>query len=121
MSILWWNNKKNKKKHLTESEAHKKLDLIEKLLFPNFTTETLPNGSCFHVDYSTDSNLQAALVDLEDGINNQQTHETIGSVLKTLAAVRSIMQAYPIMDKNAEYIIVDTKPPTYIQEMETEI
>lgn len=116
MNLLWW--KKKKKKVLTQSEAEKRLALIEQVLFPNFTTEIMPNGTYFHVDYSADSNLQGAIVDLEEGINTPQIHETLSSVLKNLSIVRKIVQAYPEMDSRAEYIIVDNKPAEQIKELD---
>lgn len=92
-----------------KSEAERKLQQLEQLLFPPFTTESMPDGTIFHMDYSADSNLSAALIDLQDGTNDRVTQNTVAKVLKKLEDARKILEAYPFMDKRAKYVIVDTE------------
>jgi len=92
-----------------KSEAEVKLAQLEQILFPPFTTESMPDGTIFHMDYSADSNLSAALIDLQDGTNDRVTQKTIAKVLKNLEDARKVLEAYPFMDKRAKYVIVDTE------------
>jgi hypothetical protein len=103
-----WFWKKSKTPEQRKSEAEKKLALIESILFPQFSTESTPEGLIFHVDYSIDSNLQTILDDLEEDRNDAATRKVMGVVIKKLMKTREILEAYPLMDKRAEYIIVDT-------------
>lgn len=81
------------------------------MLFPQLETheELQQNGQIikYHVDKSVDSNLDAALIDLQDGKNDQIVHGTINSTIKRLINVRRMLEAYPKLDKDAKYIIVD--------------
>ena len=85
----------------------KELQYIVELLFPNLITEELPDGTIFQIDRSIDSNLGAALIDLQDGKNDQIVQKTLNGVLNRLIEVRKILQAYPELDIRAKYIIVD--------------
>ena len=76
------------------------------LLFPPLVTQT--NGEdIFQIDYSVDSNLDAALMDLQDGNNDAVTQKTITGVVKRLNKARKILQAYPELDTRAKYLLVD--------------
>lgn len=94
-----------------ETPAEQKLEQIRELLFPQLTTEQeLSNdGSLikFHVDNSVDTNLDAALIDLQEGNNDQIVQETINEVVKKLIEVRRLLEAYAQMDPEAKYIIVE--------------
>ena len=98
-----------KKKEQTPAEIQ--LEKIKELLFPKLElhqqldeTGTLIK---FHVDHSVDTNLDAALVDLQDGNNDLTTQQTIGEVVKKLIEVRRYLEAYASFDPEAKYIIVD--------------
>lgn len=99
-----------------ETPAEQKLEQIKELLFPQLTTEEeLSNdGSLikFHVDYSVDSNLDAALIDLQEGNNDEIVQGTINEVVKKLIEVRRLLEAYARMDPNAKYIIVENPKNT---------
>ena len=91
-----------------ETPAEKKLEEIRSILFPPVEKQEL-GGVKFQVDYCVDSNLDAALVDLESGHNDKKTQETINNCIKQLSKVRKILGAYDLFDKDAKYILVETK------------
>lgn len=105
MKLPW----KIKKK--IETPADQKLEQIKNLLFPQLVTEEeLGNDGSFikfHVDYSVDSNLDAALIDLQEGNNDEVVQGTINEVVKKLIEVRRLLEAYAKMDPEAKYIIVE--------------
>lgn len=95
----------------SETPAEIKLEQIRQLLFPKLelNEEICKDGSIikFHVDYSVDSNLDAVLMDLQDGNNDEVTQGTINDVVKKLIEARKLLEAYAEFDKEAKYIIVD--------------
>ena len=105
MKLPW----KIKKK--IETPADQKLEQIKNLLFPQLVTEEEINNDGtiikFHVDYSVDSNLDAALIDLQEGHNDEVVQGTINEVVKKLIEVRRLLEAYAKMDPEAKYIIVE--------------
>lgn len=105
MKLPWTVKKK------IETPADQKLEQIKELLFPQLTTEEeLSNDGTilkFHVDYSVDSNLDAALIDLQEGHNDEVVQGTINEVVKKLIEVRRLLEAYAKMDPEAKYIIVE--------------
>lgn len=94
-----------------ETPADLKLEQIKNLLFPplEINEEIDKDGSPikFHVDYSVDSNLDAVLMDLQDGNNDEVAQGTINEVVKRLIKVRQLLEAYAKIDTDAKYIIVD--------------
>lgn len=94
-----------------ETPAEMKIEQIKALLFPplELNEEMGKDGNVikFHVDYSVDSNLDAALMDLQEGNNDRTTQNTINDVTKRLIQVRKLLEAYASLDKDAKYIIVD--------------
>lgn len=112
-----WFWKKKKSPEERKSEAERKLAQIEQLLFPPFSTESSPEGMIFHVDYSIDSNLEGALADLQDGKNDTIIHKTVNVSIKKLIEARKILEAYPFIDKRAQYVVVDN-PPDHIEGIE---
>lgn len=85
------------------------------ILFPPHQ-EKKEDGQTFIVDYSVDYNLLGALVDLENGSNDEVTRDTIRSVITKLGEARALLMAnYPI-EKEARYLLVDTPPETQIEE-----
>jgi len=93
-----------KKPAIPEDERLKK---IISLLFPPLAVHITPNGLKYHIDYSADSNLDAALTDLEEGVNDAATQKTIRDVSDRLAKIRQILEAYREIDDEAKYIMVD--------------
>jgi len=93
-----------KKKIKTSSDQ--KIDQIIAILYPPLKLEE-EDGIKFHIDYGADSNLDAALTDLEDGHNDPIARKTIKEVSDRLLKVRRLLEAYSQLDKDAQYVIVD--------------
>lgn len=80
---------------------------VTDILFPDL--KTFENeGGVYQVDYSVDSNLESALTDLKEGTNDQVVQNTIAKAIDALIEVRKILQAYPMLDERAKYVIIDT-------------
>ena len=92
-----------------KTTAEEKLEEIKNILFPPFSKQT-NQDIIFLVDYSADSNLQAAVGDLEEGHNDEIVQGTINKVIDRLIEVRKILKAYGEFDTEAKYIIVDDLP-----------
>ena len=94
-----------------ETSAEIKLEQVKKALFPPLIVreEMTADGQVmrYHVDYSVDSNLDAALMDLQEGNNDSLTQDTINKVVARLNEVRRLLEAYAQLDKDAKYIIVE--------------
>ena len=90
-----------------KSSAEQKLDQLTSLLFPPFEKQTLNNGDKILIDYSIDSNLEAALSDLDDGHNDPASRITIRLSIDRLINARKILEAYGEFDTEAKYIVVD--------------
>lgn len=102
--------------------AEQKLKEISDILFPPLETDQKmdENGTPikFHVDYSVDSNIEAALADLYDGHNDEIVQSTLRKSVEKIYKVRKILEAYPIIDENIKYIIVDTGKEDYVEAAE---
>lgn len=100
---------KVEKKPLTSAEE--KLEEIKSILFPplELHEELTKDGEIikYHIDYSVDSNIDAALIDLYDGNNDTVVQATLNKAVTRLNKVRKMLEAYAIFDKEAKYIIVD--------------
>jgi len=77
------------------------------ILFPPLVKREGKDG-VYQIDYSIDSNLQSALLDLEEGTNDKVVQDTISKAIMALIEVRNILQVYPELDDQARYVIVDT-------------
>ena len=106
MKMPW----KIKKKINTPAEE--KLEQLKLLLFPyrRLEDDFCSDGTSlkYHIDFSVDSNLDAVLVDLQEGHNDQVVHNTVNSVVKKLIEARRLLEAFAEIDHSAKYIIVDT-------------
>jgi len=85
-----------------EGELQKVVDI----LFPPLETVEKEEG-VFVVDYSIDSNLEAALLDLRDGTNDAVVQTTIRKAIERLQNVRKILLAEESIDKRAQVLMVD--------------
>ena len=92
-----------------KTTAEEKMEEIKNILFPPFKKQK-EKDITFLVDYSADSNLQAAVGDLEEGHNDEVVQGTINKVIDRLIEVRKILKAYGEFDTSAQYIIVDDLP-----------
>jgi hypothetical protein len=92
--------------------AEERLDQIKDILFPpsKLNEEMDKDGSIFkwQVDYSADMNLDAALTDLEEGINDPAVHNTIRDISKRLSSIRQLLDAYMELHPEARYIMVES-------------
>lgn len=104
-----------------ETPAEQKLEQIKNLLYPQLVTEEeLGNDGVifkFHIDHSVDSNLDAALIDLQEGHNDEIVQGTINEVVKKLIEVRRLLEAYAKMDPEAKYIIVENPKNDSIEDI----
>jgi len=95
----------------TWTPSDERLEEIKTILFPPLILEEKmdKDGSVtkYHIDYSVDSNLDAALMDLQDGHNDPVSHKTINSVINRLMKARRLLEAYAQLDKDAKYILVE--------------
>ena len=87
--------------------AEQKLEQIIAIMFPPLTVHVDKEGNKFHVDHAIDTNVEAALTDLQDGYNDKATQKTLQSMADRLVEVRRILQAYAEIDVEAKYFIVD--------------
>ena len=68
------------------------LQQVVELLFPIIELTKDEDGE-YYVDRSVDSNLFAALVDLQEGMNDEVVHTTIRAVINKLQAARKLLDA----------------------------
>ena len=91
--------------------AEEKIEQIKSLLYPPLKLEEEfdKDGTSmkYHIDFSADSNLDAVLMDLQEGYNDKVAHDTINDVINRLSQVRKLLEAYAQLDPDARYIIVD--------------
>ncbi|MGZ4849774.1 MAG: hypothetical protein ACXV2C_00110, partial [Candidatus Bathyarchaeia archaeon] len=80
-----------------KSEAELKIEELIQLLFPPLVVEER-DGHKFHVDNSADANLEAALIDLEEGHNDRGAQNTIRKIADRLFEARKILDAYNELD-----------------------
>ena len=109
-------------KRKIQTPAEIQLEQIKNLMFPQLTTEQELNNDGtiikFHVDYSVDSNLDAVLIDLQEGHNDEVVQGTINEVVKKLIQVRRMLEAYAKMDPEAKYIIVENPKNESIEDID---
>lgn len=106
-----------KKQTLPKTTAEEKLEKVIQILFPPLVLRE-EGEMKYHIDYSADSNLDAALVDLEEGHNDPVVHKTIRGVANRLVDVRRILEAYRLLDTDAKYLIVDDLGGEDVEEIE---
>jgi hypothetical protein len=97
--------------------AEEKLEQIRNILFPSpeLRHEVDPKtGEAYkwQVEYSADMNLDAALIDLEEGHNDKAVHNTIRGVVDMITEIRDILDAHMELSKEARYILVENKRDT---------
>ena len=98
--------------------ADEKIDQIIKLLFPPLDLQTDKNGDKFHIDYSIDTNLEAALMDLEDGHNDAASQKTIRNCTDRIIKVRQILEAYREISNDVKYFIADDLEESNIEKIQ---
>lgn len=90
-----------------KTTADEKIERIINILFPPLELHTDKNGDKFHVDYSVDTNLEAALMDLEEGHNDAASQKTVRNVTNRIIKVRQLLEAYREIHDEAKYFIAD--------------
>jgi hypothetical protein len=83
------------------------LERIANLLYPE-PEEKIKDDMVILVDRSVDNNLHAALIDLEDGTNDETTRRTIRACVQRLFEIREILEARYRVNERARYLMVDT-------------
>jgi len=100
-----------KVKKKIDTPDQEKLERIKNLLFPPLVLkeEMAKDGQMikYHVDYSIDSNLDAVLMDLQEGHNDPACHKTLNTIITRLNRIRILLDAYAEIDADARYILVD--------------
>ena len=95
----------NKKRYTPESDKMKR---VIDTLFPQLTTHQ-EDDIRFQVDNSVDSNLEAALMDLQSDINDETVHNTIRSCINRIRSLRKTLDIHHLIDLEAQYLMV--QPP----------
>ena len=90
-----------------KTPAEEKIEHIIQMLFPPCKTEKDSKGNKFHVDYSADRNLDAALIDLEEGHNDEVCRNTIKKVANKLFELREYLEVQQLLDPEVKYILVE--------------
>lgn len=106
LQMIPWTIERKKK-----TKEEQQLEDIKDILFPKLelAQEQTQDGMVtkYHIDRSLVGNLDSALMDLQEGYNDVNTHETINHVITELEKIRKILGAYNSIDKEAKYIFVD--------------
>ena len=90
-----------------KTSADEKIEQVINILFPPLDLQTDKNGDKFHIDYSIDTNLEAALMDLEDGHNDAASQKTIRNCTNRIIKVRQLLEAYREIHDEVKYFIAD--------------
>lgn len=95
-----------------ETTESKLIEEIKNILFPPLQTETQLDESGetikYQVDSSVDMNLDAVLIDLQEGYNDGPCHETLRKIVEKLIKVRKLLNVDYNFDKDAKYIIMSS-------------
>lgn len=104
------------------TEAERKVQEVINILFPPLRIEEDSDGEekiKYMVDSSIDNNLYAVLIDLQEGINDDNCQKTLNSCITALNKVRTLLEAYMQLDEEAKYIIVESpKSDVNVDEIE---
>ena len=101
-----------------KTSADEKIEQVIKILFPPLDLRFDREGNKYHIDYSADTNLEAALMDLEDGHNDQASQKTIRGISDRLIRVRKLLEAYQEIDAEAKYFIADDLEGKDVEEIQ---
>lgn len=90
--------------------AVKQLEDIKQILFPAFETTTTDEGQIIQIDYSADSNLEAALSDIEDGYSDETVQKTIKNVIDRVYKIRKLMNVWQEIKAETQGIVIAAQP-----------
>ena len=94
-----------KKREITDSDH--KLKQITDLLFPQFDIRISSAGDKYIVDSSADSNMDAAIADLQEGILDNTCISTLEACAQRLSQVREILNPAQIMVNGVDKYILN--------------
>ena len=86
--------------------ADSTIQQIERLLFPPFEVHHTNDGAEICVDRSVDTNLYAALVDLEEGIVDEIVLKSIKDSIDVLTQVRHLLNVKQQLVTDPELLVV---------------
>ncbi len=97
--------------------AEEKLEQIRDILFPKaqLMHDVDPKTGQeykWQVEYAADMNLDAALIDLQEGHNDKAVHNTVKGVVDMIMDVRKILDEHMELSSEAKYIMVENKRDT---------
>lgn len=104
-------------KQTPKTSAEEKLEKISQILFPKSELNTDKDGNKFYIDYSADSNLDAALNDLEEGYNDDTARNTIRKVSNRIFQIRKLLEAQQSLEKDIKYILVEDVETNKVEEI----
>ena len=101
-----------------KTTAEVKIEQMIKIMFPPLELHVDKDGTKFHIDHSLDTNLEAALMDLESGYNDVASQKTIRSVADQIIRVRKLLEAYQLIDDEAKYFIAEDPETRDVEEIQ---
>jgi hypothetical protein len=101
-----------------KTPAEVKIEQIIKTMFPPLELHIDKDGNKYHIDHSLDTNLEAALMDLEEGHNDAASQKTIRSVADQIIRVRKLLEAYQLIDDEAKYFIAEDPETRDVEEIQ---
>ena len=99
---------KNKKDDIPTDDQRKLKELMD-ILYPPEDIKVDENGTKYYIDYSLDSNLQTALSDLEDDINDEATRTTVRHVVGALFKIRDLLEEMRDIPNDVNYYATNFK------------
>lgn len=93
-------------KKKVETPAEILLEQIQEILFPA-PDKRKEDGIEWYLDSSVDSNLYAAMIDMDDGKTDVITRDTIKKCHDKLYEVRKLLNKFHELDTNSKYVLVD--------------
>jgi hypothetical protein len=84
------------------------LDKVLNLLFPPLEIHQEDNKE-YYVDFSVDANLLAVDQDIQDGVINEATKNSIKFSIDKLSEIRELLNYYPQFSRTINYYVVGNK------------
>lgn len=104
------------------TEAEQRLDEIRKILFPKSVrhTELDENGKevTYHIDYSADLNLEAALTDIQEGYSDDTVRATISDVIERINSIRNILDEHLMFTNDVNFFVVENMRKENVEDIE---
>lgn len=97
---------KNPAEEVEDNTSSYELERIKSLLFPRLVTEVTEDGTEFIVDHSVDSNLYAALVDLQEGFCDEVVLKSIKDSIDVLSQIRKLLNVQQEISSNSSLYVL---------------